>query len=271
MCYEARESVVASKADRAAPKRRPAAVGRASLNNVATRPGDFKNDPDPSEGTGDTKTLAALRAMLLKGDLRPGSPISQRDVAKTLGLSRIPVREAFASLLAEGVITHHPGTGYSVTQYDADDLQQLYLMRTLLEAQLLKTMRPLTPADVAQLREAHENLIDAAERSDVQEITRANRRFHFTLFNCSPLNLVCREVENLWNLSEFYRSLYLYDPKRRAQIIREHDEIMRTAADGDYATLVKLCRRHTRFAERALMTTINHEALDSNHEALDSD
>jgi DNA-binding GntR family transcriptional regulator len=83
-----------------------------------------------------------------------------------------------------------------------------------------------------------ETLNDALEKLDdtdssLWEHKRLNREFHFTLFRLAAMPTVLTEVERLWNLSEFYRSLNAYEPDHRRQIVEEHRRIIAAIKSGN--------------------------------------
>lgn len=75
-----------------------------------------------------------LRSAILDGDLKPGTWLRQERIAKELGVSSMPVREALNQLAAEGVVQHIPYRGARVTQFSPDDVADLYAKRSHLES-----------------------------------------------------------------------------------------------------------------------------------------
>jgi DNA-binding GntR family transcriptional regulator len=148
-----------------------------------------------------------LRGAIVQGDLSPGEQIRQAEWADRLGTSRIPVREALKSLAAEGLLSHDHNRGYFVTRFGADEMAQIYLMRRLLEAELLRTL-----ADPeAETLEAQRDLGRAAARAkmgdDFELWNQLEHNFHSHLYALSPMKLVLAEFERLWLLSNIYRRL----------------------------------------------------------------
>ncbi len=74
-----------------------------------------------------------IRQAILDGRLEPGSRLKEEELARELGISRTPVREALLMLQAEGLIETTPNRGAVVRTHDADDLIDLYQLRALLE------------------------------------------------------------------------------------------------------------------------------------------
>jgi DNA-binding transcriptional MocR family regulator len=81
--------------------------------------------------------LTELRKDLISGQLAPGSSIRQEDLANKYGVSQAPVREAFKSLVAEGLLTYTPNREHRVPAPGWDDLQELNAVLGLLEKEAL--------------------------------------------------------------------------------------------------------------------------------------
>ena len=78
-------------------------------------------------------TYSRLKHLILTARLRPGSALFERDVAAELGVSRTPVREAIARLIAEGLVVRRARRGYLVTAMGAEQVSDLYAVREALE------------------------------------------------------------------------------------------------------------------------------------------
>jgi len=178
------------------------------------------------------RCIESIRQMILMGQLLPGETLRQESLAERLQVSRVPVREALITLQAEGVVTYTARIGYAVARFRSEELREIYLMRSLLERELLSRI-DLGQVDAAEL----ERLNDALEQLDdtdssLWEHKRLNREFHFTLFEMAGMPTVLVEVERLWNLSEFYRSLYAYEPDQVRRIVDEHRRIVAAIRSG---------------------------------------
>lgn len=93
--------------------------------------------------------LGTLRAEILQGVYKAGTRMRQEEVAKRLGVSTTPVREAFRDLRAEGLVAIDPNKGVEVRGLTADDVSEIYELRMLLEPML--AARACLRASAAQL------------------------------------------------------------------------------------------------------------------------
>ncbi|WP_045879925.1 GntR family transcriptional regulator [Pseudofrankia sp. DC12] len=199
------------------------------------------------------KATTALRDMVMRRRLMPGQQLRQDQLAEQLNLSRSPVREALRILETEGLVRYVVNQGYFVAEFNAAELQQIYLMRRLLEAELLRTARRPADDDLAALRAHNAAVTAGGEAGSITEMLVANRRFHFALLGLSPLLLVRREVVRLWHLSEAYRAGYLWIPETRDRIVAEHLAMVDALADYDLGRLVDIAEQHRNSAERTVL------------------
>lgn len=190
-----------------------------------------------------------IRAMILSGDLMPGQKVHQAQLAEQLQISRIPVREALSRLHAEGLLVHKPKTGFTVVRFSRDALGEVYLMRRLLETQLLVTA-DLDQVDANHLVTINTELRSTTPRDHPDVYQRLNQAFHFTVFDASPLVLVRQEVARLWNMSAYYRSLYLFVTEDPSHLCDAHDAIIAAVRAGDHDALVQASDHHRSDTER---------------------
>jgi DNA-binding GntR family transcriptional regulator len=149
----------------------------------------------------------ALREAILQGDLSPGEQIRQAEWAERLGTSRIPVREALKALAAEGLLSHDHNRGYFVIRFGADEMAQIYLMRRLLETELLRSLLDPPPDALATLQRIGGAAARAKMGDDFELWNQLEHDFHSHLYALSSMNLVRAEFERLWWLSNIYRRL----------------------------------------------------------------
>lgn len=198
--------------------------------------------------------------MILGGQLLPGEKVHQADLAEQLHVSRIPLREALSTLQAEGVLVHKPNTGYRVARFSSDDLSEIYLMRRLLETEMLRSI-DLSEVDDDELIRLND-LIKEIDPSDVpDEYQDFNNNFHFTLFAYSPFRLVRDEVSRLWYMSNFYRSIYLHEAATSLQVIADHDRIINAVREADLAELIRASDAHRWRTERLVIPRLGRSRL----------
>lgn len=125
--------------------------------------------------------LSSLREAILAGALPPGSRLRQERLAGQFGTSRIPVREALRALEHEGLVSSLPYRGFSVTELDADDIEEVYELRILLESHAVRLAVPLmTDDDLVALERMYDEMVRAhAGESQLA----ARERFYLGLYS----------------------------------------------------------------------------------------
>ncbi|WP_037236995.1 GntR family transcriptional regulator [Rhodococcus wratislaviensis] len=191
------------------------------------------------------QAAAQIRGLIIDRVLLPGEKIRQVDLAEKIGVSRSPLREALRTLEAEGVVSYEANRGYVVARLDDNDLEQIFDMREMLEAKLLKTISRPDPDCLRRLKEANDRMMEAIEARDVAKVLHWNREFHFGIFDLSPLNQFRREVQRLWQLSEGYSASWWWrTPDADKRINREHKAIIAALRKYDIEGLIALCDEH---------------------------
>lgn len=160
------------------------------------------------------RVTTSLRKAILRGELRPGDYVRQEKWAARLKVSRLPIREALKMLASEGLVTHDPHKGYSVAKLDVSEMSQIYLMRRLLEPELVRTLRWPARRELEQLRELARSSERALADRDPVRCMELERTIDYRIYDLSPLNVVVREVKRLWELIDPYRFLVFSEPER---------------------------------------------------------
>lgn len=170
-----------------------------------------------------------IRSAIVEGRLEPGQRLKEEELARELGISRTPVREALLVLQTEGLIDASPNRGASVRAYEAADLDDLYLLRALLEsfaARLAATR--ITDGEVAELRASNERFVALRARDDIVELVRENVRFHDIVLAAARSDRLAQMVRGVIQLPLVYRSYVWYSPDQK--LISEHYHRQLTAA-----------------------------------------
>lgn len=222
---------------------------------------------EPRTGRGSSsaeRVAAAIREAILSGIAAPGAHITQELWAERLQVPRSSVRDALQSLTAEGLLVHDRNRGYFVTQMDVDEMSQLYLMRRLLEPELLRSIGCLDVAELAALQAAADRVEQAMDSMQTQEVVLLERQFYAALYALSPLRAVAREVERLWALSEVYRASFFFgaleSTEFRGYVAERHRKILDMLRGDDREALVALILEGRAVMEQRLSSFLNNRA-----------
>lgn len=109
-----------------------------------------------------------LREEILNGLLAPGAGLLEVEQADRIGVSRTPLREAVARLIADGLVVGRRGRGFEVTDISVDSISELYELRQALEVQAIRLAAlRRDPALFVELREAFVTAPDLLDQGDV--------------------------------------------------------------------------------------------------------
>jgi DNA-binding GntR family transcriptional regulator len=205
------------------------------------------------------RAVRTLRDMIITRRIGPGQQLRQDGLAEEIGLSRSPLREALRTLETEGLLVHVPNQGYFVARLKSSDLRQIYLMRRLLESELFRTLNGPSANQLSKLRDENELMQQFVKDGKPAQVLRANRKFHFGIFALSPLDLVMRQVERLWHLSESYRAAYIWLPAAQEKIVAEHIAMIAALESQDLKGLIAVADRHRSTAEAAVISLLRGE------------
>jgi DNA-binding GntR family transcriptional regulator len=125
----------------------------------------------------------AIERAILRGELRAGDRLAERDLAERLGVSKTPVREALKVLARRGLVVSHAYRGTEVRTIRREEARNVYQVRLLIEPEAVRLATPLHDAET--LHDCRDALADAdaaAKRGEIADVSLANRRFHRALY-----------------------------------------------------------------------------------------
>jgi DNA-binding GntR family transcriptional regulator len=132
-----------------------------------------------SDSLSEGVVIPALREAIVEGVLAPGSRLSEVQVAKQLNVSRTPMREAFAQLEREGLVTIVPRVGAYVRAVTLRDVEEIYTVRAALECLAVQlASERITPLGAAQLDDVIAALQTSVEADDASAYVDALDRFY---------------------------------------------------------------------------------------------
>jgi DNA-binding GntR family transcriptional regulator len=202
--------------------------------------------PDPSRNGHRTlaeKAFDTLHQAIMTGRLAPELRLPIEDLAASLDMSPMPIREALRRLDAAGLVENIPHRGARVTALTLADLAEVYDSRIALE---MLAIRRAAEGFTAQDEERCRTLASAAELTDDQygdAYSAAHLALHFALYEAAGSSWLLRLIRPVWESSERY---WLVLPSRRQPVDRlhEHGEIIDACAARDPELAAARVRQH---------------------------
>jgi len=191
------------------------------------------------------KVYNYVREQVLNGEIKANERLIETKIAKQIGTSRTPVREALHSLEIEGLIESIPRIGYTVKPLSDHEAEEICEIRCAIEC--LAARWALTKAREKLIKELRKN-ITAAEvwvaKGDLAAFTESDAQFHEIVAKLSGSKRLLELAQTLRRHMLRYRleSVYVADPALRA--IEGHKNILRAIEGGDLEDVYETIRFH---------------------------
>jgi len=189
-------------------------------------------------------TYATVREMIMTNELAAGEQVNQDQLARELGLSVTPLREAFRRLESEGFVTNEPHRGVVVTALDFERLEKLFVVKVDLECLSVRLACTLASveekATIARLALPPE----PGRPTELLSDWEANRRFHTAIFRSTGNDYLIEMLESVWvqydRFSHVFGDVVFSDLTASS----EHKQIAEAILTGDVDTADRLMRQH---------------------------
>lgn len=180
-----------------------------------------------------------LRSAIMAGAFRPGETLSSRGLAKRLGVSAMPVREALTRLTTEGVLQATSSRTLRLRVLSPSDFDEITAIRVELEGMAAeRACNAMTAKDLAEIRTLNDDLTLAAASGDADRYLKANADYHAAIYKVSGWRLLVGMIERLWLMVGPSIRMSVPDHAHMAISQGFHDQIM-TALDARDGHIVR--------------------------------
>lgn len=207
-------------------------------------------------------TLARLSQAILSGELKPGTKVSEPELARQFGISRAPLREAIRRLEERNVLTRAPRLGARVVVLSPERVQQIFMVREAVEGMIAReAARFITDQEIAYLRDS---LAQQKKRSEEIGFSNfltneLNSDFHTYIARCSRneflIKFICEDYATLIGLCRRYLRQV---PDRAYRAFIEHSRIVDALADRDQEMAELAMRRHIAASRQTLEASVQN-------------
>ena len=152
-----------------------------------------------------------LMNRILDGELKMGDKLNTEELARQLGVSRMPVRDAINNLESLGIAESIPYVGVRLISLDQKDVIEIYLVRKALEPLVAKeACKHVTDQDIVYIKSICDEYIEIVSKNKIEakELYLINRKFHFAIYRISKLDRICNIIENSWRSLSFFKFVY---------------------------------------------------------------
>ena len=206
--------------------------------------GNFRLDASLSPRVTAVETVRrALRAAIIRGDIRGDSKLVQTEIASQLGVSTTPVREAMRELASEGLITMDSHRIGIVRKPDWDEMVEIVeVRRSLVEVATRRAMAHITEEEVKRARTLADDL---SEEQDVGSWVEHNIKFHMIFHEATRtirLSSILSTLEEAGGV--FVAQAQGLHPEIRRRAIAEHYSLIEAYEKSDVESAVAIQHSH---------------------------
>ncbi len=254
------------------------------LTSIVKAPQDDApaHEPAPCAQTRQGAVTAALRQMILGGEITAGSRIGEAEMARRLGVSRTPVRLALTALEREGLLTALPRRGFRVRRFRLKDILDAFDVRGTLEGMLCRLLAEDIP-DTARLDELEQAIADGEKIiarmppgiGQARQWFASNDRFHHLLLDAAanrPLAEALHANNRLPLVVVGAVTCNLDQPELAAELMaaanKEHRNILDAVSRGQAGRAEALMREHVYQSRESLRRLLGDPARCRRHPGL---
>ena len=195
-----------------------------------------------------------LRANIVNGSLKPGSQLSEVELASSFGVSRGPVREALQRLVQEGLLHSEPHRGVFVPVLTDEDVRDVYVAREALESAAIRSI--ISSETIAAASESLDQFVTLMEKAeaagDWEAVGNFDLEFHVALVDASGSDRLKRMFSTV--ISETRLCLgVLTEGDARDDLVQEHRLICDAMEEGEIEKALAILKKHFDDAVTTLM------------------
>ena len=198
--------------------------------------------------------VTSLREAILGGFFEPGERIDQDLIAEELNVSRTPVREALKTLEFEGFVEIRPHHGAFIPVVTPKDVREVYEVRALLEAEVVRQVTPLVPEEVLdELDRSQAESQAELHAGNIAKNFESDIRFHQTLIDLACNQIIKDMLDGLTNRVSIIRRMAQSRPGvHLPESLDEHRAIIQAIRGRDADRAAELMALHLQTSSRRI-------------------
>ncbi|WP_244817991.1 GntR family transcriptional regulator [Caballeronia sp. Lep1P3] len=218
--------------------------------------------PEPSRSADDV--YLAIKDALASNHYGAGQYLREEQLAKSLGVSRTPVREALRRLDAEGWVETRPNYGVRVKAWSLQDAREIFEARLLIEPYLAaRAALHIAAEDIARLRTLADAMLAITHRPSTSESCEAwfaaNGEFHAIITAAANNARLDRSLRSMKETPLIKWTFDTYSDEDRERSARQHVEIVHALEERNAAWAEAITRCHILAAEKAVLDRYQRE------------
>lgn len=207
------------------------------------------------------KIYHRLKNAILNGVYKPGESLIEMKLAKELGVSRTPIREAIRQLELEGLVSSIPNKGVIVEGVSPQDVEDIYSIRKMIEGLAARwAAEKITDAQLKELKDILDLMEFYTEKGNVEKLSELDSRFHDIIFKASNSRPLESVLTNFHHFIQRARLVSVKASGRAVHSLNEHRDIYEALQVHDTDTAEKAMIDHVGSARTNLLPLLEkHE------------
>jgi DNA-binding GntR family transcriptional regulator len=199
------------------------------------------------------QALQEIREAIRKGKFKPGDRLVETQLAEEMHISRFPIREALRYLEKEGLVEAKPFKGTYVAQLTERDMEELYSLRSAIEAFAIRILiKHIDAEKIKKLESVFRSMQQASKNEDLDKLISEDFRFHQTICELSDH----RKLLEVWLTLENQLRVFLTIEKQlfgnSAQFVKSHIPILEAIQERKIRPAQKAIRDHRKWAMQVI-------------------
>jgi DNA-binding GntR family transcriptional regulator len=196
-----------------------------------------------------SQALNQIKKAIIAGDFKPGDRIVETRLAKEMGISKFPIREALRYLEKEGLVVNTPYQGTRVSHFNERDIEELYSLRSVLEELAVRLlMDKIDEVKVKRLDSILIQMKKAVDEKRIDKVISEDMLFHRTICELSGH----RKLLDVWSTLEdqikSFISLEEHFGEQSNLLVETHHAVLEAIKAGDTLLAQKCLREHLKTA-----------------------
>ncbi len=195
-----------------------------------------------------------LRQAIVTGNLRPNQRLVESEIAKNLGISRTPIREALKQLEMQGYLSRLRSGGLIVTDHSPTQIRNLYEIREALENMALRLACQLaTQEQVDRAAEYHARSLEVIRNRDINQFIELNSAFHNELFSACGNEQLWSLLRTVRDQSFDRRIVRVFTAGDWRAMVIQHQRMLDAVRQGNARLAERAVHEHVRTAVRLVV------------------
>jgi len=204
-----------------------------------------------------------LEDAILKGKIKSGTRLIERELAEKFKVSRLPIREAIRELQSAGLVKIIPRKGAVVSHVSVEEIKEIYAVKRLIESFAAgEAAKRITDEEIKELRLLIDKMSSQIKKNNSHKYTEIAEKFHYVINKASGNRKLYEIYKRLNKQVLWHKINYLSSPGRVERSFEGHKKISEALINKDAKQAESLMKKHIRDSEKALLQRLGDDKSD---------